>query len=143
MLEAEEQFKTAKAEYEHYANTVLPMEMFSVGLDKIVLSSGGSITRISKFYCQPNKNDKDRKEMANWLRTIPDGDSLISGVANVNSDYIQKLKSAGIPYDSSEKINTNSLKAFLANKVESGELTVDDIPKCIHFQEVSTVDIEL
>lgn len=143
LLEKEEAYKRAKSSYEHLANTILPMEMFSIGLDSMTLTSGGTIKRVSKFYCQPNKNDKDRKVMADWLRTIPDGTDLIKGTASVDVAFIDKLKSDGIPYDSSEKINTASMKAFLANKVSSGELDVDEIPDCIHFQEVSTVEIDV
>ena len=52
--------QTKKA-YEHYANVIIPQQMFSAGIDSIGLSSGGSLKVKRNFYCQPNKNEADRK----------------------------------------------------------------------------------
>ena len=57
------------------------------------------------------------------------------------------LKEAGIPYVESESVNTNKLKAFLKDGigVSTGQqrFTIDDIPKCMHFQEVTVADIQV
>ena len=43
MLEAQVIAEQAKKEYEHFANVIIPQEMFSAGVDSIGLASGGSL----------------------------------------------------------------------------------------------------
>ena len=43
MLETQTLAEQAKKEYEHYANVIIPQEMFSAGIDSIGLASGGSL----------------------------------------------------------------------------------------------------
>jgi hypothetical protein len=136
----------AKKEYEHYAHVVIPQEMFSAGVDSIGLSSGGSLKIKRNFYCQPNKNAEDRATIANWLRTNG-GDYLIKHDASVSAADMDRLKDNGIPFVENTSVNTTSLKSFIKDKlgVTTGvqQITVDDIPKCIHFQEVTTVELEV
>ena len=68
MLETQAAAEQAKKEFEHYANVIIPQEMFSAGVDSIGLSSGGSLKIKRNFYCQPNKNPEDRKTIVEWLR---------------------------------------------------------------------------
>lgn len=146
MLQLQAEADQAKKEYEHYANVIMPQEMFSVGIDSITLSSGGAIRVKHNFYCQPNKNPADKKIIADWLRANG-GEHLIKCEASVSPDDIAVLESAGIPYIESTSVNTASLKAFLKDKIgaTSGiqQINVEDIPKCIHFQEVTTVELEV
>ena len=51
----------AKKAYEHFANVIIPQEMFSAGVESIGLSSGGSLKVKRNYYCQPNKNEEDRR----------------------------------------------------------------------------------
>ena len=143
--EAEAALDAAKKEYQHWANVVLPQEMYACGIESVTLSSGGSISLKRNFYCQPNKNEADRKVMAAWLREHG-GAHLIVEEAQVGPDDVPRLKEAGIPYIESESVNTNKLKAWLKDGigVTSGQqkFTIDDIPKCIHFQEVTVADIQ-
>ena len=143
--EAEEALDSAKKEYEHWANVVLPQEMYSCGIESLTLSTGGSISLKRNFYCQPNKNADDRKIMADWL-CEHGGAHLIVSEAQVDSEDVPLLKEAGIPFVESTSINTQRLKAFLKDGigVSSGQqrFTIDDIPKCMHFQEVTTADIQ-
>ena len=142
----EEALDTAKKEYQHWAGTILPQEMFSCGVESLTLASGGTVSLKRNFYCQPNKNEADRKVMVEWLRENG-GAHLIVEEAQVGKDDVHLLKDAGIPYVESKSVNTNKLKAFLKDGigVSTGQqrFTIDDIPKCMHFQEVTIADIQV
>ena len=146
MLNKEVEYEQAKKEYEHFANVILPQEMFSVGLTSLTLANGGQINVQHKYYCQPNKNEADRKTMSDWLREHQ-GEHLIKSIANVDAADVDKLKDNGIPYTEKNDINTNSLKAFLMDglglKGGVQKFTVEDIPACIHFQEVSFAELTM
>ena len=146
MLDTEAAAKEAKKEYDYYASSVLPMEMLNVGIDELKLSSGGRLKIERKFYCQPNKNDADRLVIAQWLQS-QGGKNLIKESANVDKAFLQKLKDNEIPFKELKDINTNSLKAFIKDKlgIDGGtqQIQMEDIPECIHFQEVSYVEVEL
>lgn len=145
-MEAETAAEQAKKEYEHYAHVVLPAEMRACGVDSISLSSGGTMSIKHNFYCQPNKNSSDRKIIADWLHAHG-GAHLIEHDATVSADDIDKLDAEGIPYIENAVVNTSRLKSFLKDGIgaTSGvqQFTVEDIPACIHFQEVNTVEINL
>lgn len=146
MLAAQAEAERTKKEFEHYANVLIPMEMFSAGIDSICLVSGGVLRVKRNFYCQPNKNDADKKVIADWLRANG-GDYLIKHDASVSAQDMEKLDAQGIPYVENTSVNTTSLKAFIKDKlgVTTGvqQITIDDIPKCVHFQEVTTVELEV
>jgi len=145
-LAAEEAAVQAKKEYEHYAHVVLPAEMRACGVDSISLSTGGTMSIKHNFYCQPNKNEADRKIIADWLRAHG-GAHLIVHDATVSADDMDKLDAEGIPYIENATVNTASLKSFLKEGIgaTSGvqQFTIEDIPACVHFQEVNTVEINL
>lgn len=137
--------QTKKA-YEHYANVIIPQQMFSAGIDSIGLSSGGSLKVKRNFYCQPNKNEADRKTIVKWLRENGGG-HLVKHDASVSAEDMDKLDAQGIPYIENTSVNTISLKAFLKDKIGATtgvqQISIDDIPACIHFQEVTTVELEV
>ena len=146
MLTKEAELDQAKKEYEHFANVILPQEMFSVGLTSMTLVDGSQINVQHKYYVQPNKNDADRKIIADWLRENK-GEHLIEAIANVSKEDIDKLKSQGIPYVEKTDVNSNALKAFLTDglglKGGVQKFTVEEIPACIHFQEVSYAELSI
>lgn len=146
MLAAQVEADRAKKEFEHYANVVIPQEMFSAGIDSIGLSSGGSLKIKRNFYCQPSKGDADRKKIVEWLRANG-GDHLVKHNASVSAEDMSKLEQNGIPYIENTNVNTTSLKAFLKDKIGATtgiqQISIEDIPACIHFQEVTTVEIEV
>ena len=146
MLTKQAELEQATKEYEHFANVILPQEMFSVGLTSMTLVNGGQINVQHKYYVQPNKNDTDRKIMADWLRKNQ-GEHLIKAIANVNKEDIDKLKEQGIPYVEKTDVNSNALKAFLTDglglKGGVQKFTVEEIPACIHFQEVSYAELSM
>jgi len=132
--------------YEHYANVVIPQQMFSAGIDSIGLSSGGSLKVKRNFYCQPNKNAEDKATIAKWLRENG-GEHLIKHDATVSAVDFDKLQESGVPYIENTSVNSQSLKAFLKDKIGATtgiqQISIDDIPACIHFQEVTTVELEV
>jgi hypothetical protein len=146
MLAKEAEYQQAKKEYEYYAHSILPMEMFNAGVSSLELISGGKLAYEHKYYCQPNKNEEDKQRIAQWLREH-DGSNLIKERATVDAAQIDKLKDAGIPYTEIADFNTNSLKAFIKDKLGAtggtAQIQITDIPDCIHFQEVGIVSIDV
>lgn len=146
MLEAQTLAEQAKKEFEHYANVIIPQEMFSAGVDSISLSSGGSLKVKRNFYCQPNKNPADKAKIAAWLRANGGG-HLVKHDASVSATDMDKLEQNGIPFVENTSVNTTSLKSFLKDKlgVTTGvqQIKIEDIPPEIHFQEVTTVELEV
>jgi hypothetical protein len=136
----------AKKAYEHYANVIIPQEMFSAGINSISLKTGGTLSIKHNFYCQPNKNAEDRKKIVEWLRAN-DGGHIIEHDASVSAEDMEKLDKNGIPYIENTSVNTAKLKSFIKDGIGATtgvqRFTIDDIPACIHFQEVTTVDIEV
>lgn len=146
MLEAQALADQAKKEFEHYANVIIPQEMFSAGVDSIGLSSGGSLKVKRNFYCQPNKNPEDKKKIVEWLRANGGG-HLVKHDASVAAEDMDRLQKNGIPFIENTSVNTTSLKAFLKDKIGATtgvqQIAVEDIPACIHFQEVTTVELDI
>lgn len=146
MLETAAAADQAKKAFEHYANVIIPQEMFSAGVDTIGLASGGMLKVKRNFYCQPNKNAEDRAKIAKWLRENGGG-HLVKHDASVSAEDMNKLEQSGIPFVENTSVNTTSLKAFLKDKIGATtgvqQISIDDIPACIHFQEVTTVELEV
>jgi hypothetical protein len=146
-LEAEqkaEEADKAKKAYEHYANVILPSEMHSCGVDSIGLASGGMLSLKHNFYCQPNKNAEDRRAIVEWLREH-DGGHIVEHDATVAASDFKALEDSGIPFVENTVVNTQKLKSFLKDGIGATtgiqKFTIDDIPKCVHFQEVTTVEV--
>lgn len=146
MLAAAEAAEKAKKEYEHYANVVIPSEMHSCGINSISLTSGGTLSIKHNFYCQPNKNAEDRKKIVEWLRAH-NGGHIVEHDATVGAEDFDKLSEADIPFVENTVVNTAKLKSFLKDGIgaTSGvqQFSIDDIPACIHFQEVTTVELDV
>jgi hypothetical protein len=148
MLQAEALFDAAKQEYEYYSNSVLPMEMYNAGVSRLDLLDGGTMIYERKYFCTPNKNEADKKKMADWLK-VQGGEHLIKERAAVDASKFEALKAAGIPFTEICDFNTNSLKAFLKDKLGASatggvaQIQISDIPECMHFQEAGTVSIDI
>lgn len=144
MEKKEKEFERAKKAFQHFANVVVPQQMYAAGVDSVSLSGGGTLRIKYSYYCQPNKNEADQKVIAEWLKAHK-GEHLIEHKAAVSPDDISLLKENDIPYIESSSVNTIRLKAFLKDGigVTTGQqqFTLDEIPKCIHFQVIPTVEI--
>lgn len=136
----------AKKEFEHYANVVIPSEMHSCGVNSISLASGGSLSIKHNYYCQPNKNAEDRAKIVTWLREH-NGGYIVQHDATVAAEDMDKLDSNGIPFIENTSVNTQKLKSFLKDGIGATtgvqQFTIEDIPACVHFQEVTTVELEV
>jgi hypothetical protein len=146
LLQAEAEYKMAVQEFETYGNNVLATAMLNAGVSRVDLIDGGTLEYTRRFHISPNKNATDRKIIADWLRQHG-GDNLIKSQAAVDTSAIPTLEENGIPYMELAEVNSNSLKAFIKDKIGASggvaQLTIDDIPAQIHFQEVGEVTIEL
>lgn len=145
MIDTEVAAKKAAAEYKHYAEVVVPMQMKASGLDSVKLVSGGTLSIKHNLYCQPNKNEKDQKIMADWL-IKHGGEGIVKQEARVDQSSLDSLSEAGIPYAVTTSINTNSLKAFIKNALGLSKgavkrIDVADIPPCIHFSMIDTAEV--
>lgn len=140
----EEELDRAKKALQHFAQVVLPQQMYAAGVDSITLSDGGKLEIKNNYYCKPNKNPADKAAIYKWLREH-NGSYLIEQKAEVSNIDVDKLESAGIPYVETSDVDTRRLKAFLKDGLGltngNQQFTVDDIPSCIHFQIVSTAEI--
>lgn len=145
-LAAEAAAEQAKKEFEHYANVVIPSEMHSCGINSISLSSGGTLSLKHNFYCQPNKNAEDRKKIVEWLREHGGG-HIVEHDATVSAEDMNKLEDNNIPFIENTSVNTQRLKSFLKDGIGATtgvqQFAIDEIPACIHFQEVTTVEIDM
>ena len=145
-LAAEAAAEQAKKEFEHYANVVIPSEMHSCGINSISLASGGSLSLKHNFYCQPNKNAEDRKKIVEWLREH-NGGHIVEHDATVSAEDMELLDKNGIPFIENTVVNTQKLKSFLKDGIGATtgvqQFAIDEIPACIHFQEVTTVEIDM
>lgn len=143
-LDAEAVLEAAKKEYEHFANVILPQEMFSCGIDSISLSTGGTIQLKRTFYCKPNKNEEDKRIIAEWLRSHG-GAHIVEHDATVSAEDMNALNENNIPFIENTTVNTAKLKSFLKDGIGATtgvqKFTISDIPKCMHFQEVTVAEI--
>jgi hypothetical protein len=84
--------------------------------------------------------------MAEWLRNNG-GQHLVKASGRVSEAQLEKLIAAEIPFTEVDDINTNSLKAFLKAGIGAGsglvQFQIQDIPSCMHFQEVGVVSIDV
>lgn len=145
LTQKEAELAQAKKEYEHYASNILPSVMFSAGVESLKLQDGHMLNVKRAYYCSPNKNPEDKKAMADWLMANG-GEHLIKRTITAGEDSINALKEAGIPFAEDSSVNTSSLKSFLKDKlgITSGvaQIQMDDIPKCMHFAEVTVAEID-
>jgi hypothetical protein len=138
----EEAFKKAKEEYERYRTVDLPNAMLQAGVSLVETADGDRIEIRNKYYCNPNKNDEDRKKIGEWLSKW--GASHLIKRTAVVSD-IERLSEAGIPHVEKWDMNTNTLKAWIKDQlgVNGGAalFSTSDIPECVHFNQIDEAEI--
>lgn len=143
VVEAELSLKEAKRKYDEYRMKVLPTAMLSAGIYSLSLEDGSSIIIKNKFYCNPNKNDEDRKVIGEWLKAHG-GEHLIERTAVIDEAHINDIKD--IPHTEKWDMNTNRLKAWIKSQlgIDGGvaNISIQDIPNCIHFTQVDEVEID-
>jgi translation initiation factor 2 alpha subunit (eIF-2alpha) len=132
-------------EYDTYRFQTLPAAMQSAGVLSVTTSDGHNIEVKNKFYCNPNKNDNDRKVIGEWLKKYG-AEHLIKKMALVDGAQLDELKETGVPYVEKWDMNTNSLKAWIKDQLGLGkagvaQISTSDIPECIHFIQVDEVEL--
>ena len=95
---------------------------------------------------EAKENAEDRKKIVEWLRAH-NGDHIIEHDATVSADDMDKLSANDIPFIENTVVNTQRLKSFLKDGIGATtgvqQFTIEDIPACVHFQEVTTVEIDM
>lgn len=144
MIEAKEAAEQAEKEFNEFSRNVMP-DLFKMnGLDALRLEDGSVVQVVTKTTCSINKNDKDRNNVAEWLRAH-DAAHLIKSECIVPTSQIDKLKSNGIIYEEETTMNTNSVKAFvldqLGQKGAPATITKEDLPKGLNFFQFDEMEI--
>lgn len=144
-IELQEQADKAKQDYEKYKASTVVAAMTSAGVYTLQDENGLTIKLENNYFLQPNKNDADRKLIAEWLKK-QGGDHLLKHQGIVPEGELEKLKAANIPFDDKTDVNTNSLKAFLLDAlgVKKGgvaKIKLEDIPECMHFVVAQDVKV--
>lgn len=143
-LDAEAALEKATKEYEKYSRETIP-ELFKFnGLETLELSDGSRVSIVTKTTCSLNKNDKDKANVAEWLRQQGAGD-LVKSELHVPSSQLALVKQAGIIHEEVTTMNTNSVKAYLltalGQKGEKATITINDLPKGINFYQYDEVEV--
>lgn len=143
--DANEKYKQALKEYEHYANTVLPMQMYECGISEITLDDGSKMSCKTSYYCSPNKNKEDKEKMVAWLNEHGGG-HLCKKWLEVGTDTEKILRENKVPFVESGSFDSRSIKAFLTSLIGAkggvAQVSFEDIPKEFHFTKVDSVVIE-
>jgi hypothetical protein len=134
---AEAALKDAKQACDTYKATVVVAAFTSAGITSIQDDQGNSVKLKPEYYCNPNKNDDDRKKLAVWLEKNGGG-HLLKHEGRVSVDQYASLEEAGIPFVDKREVNTNSLKSYLIDLLgykEGGQarISLGDIPEHVHF----------
>lgn len=144
MEQAQEALDKATKEYEDYVHNTFCQVFRANGLESFRLSDGTRINVITKTSCSINKNDKDKEAVAQWLREHG-ASELVKSELHVTSEHKQELDFMGIPNEETTTMNTNSVKAWLIDQLGQkggvAQITVEDIPKGIHFFQYDDVEI--
>lgn len=133
---AEEAYKAADKAYYDYATSELPRLMAANGLTSLTMVDGSVLKTKVNSHCAINKNREDRARVASWLKEHG-GSALVKEELVVPVANKTELLTAGVPFEESMEMNTNSVKAFLIDALgQNGSPAVInrmDIPKGINF----------
>ena len=143
MFEKQLVYDQARKEYDDYKATVVLASMTSAGLNSLEDDEGNFIKLETRFHCNPNKNDADRKIINEWLAS-QGGGFLVKRQGIVEAEQLDMMRNAGIPFAEKTDMNTNSLKAFLKDllgysKGGVSKIALEDIPDQMHFIITSEV----
>lgn len=141
---ATENLKKAQDAYDDFSQHVLP-DLFKMnGLDMLRTDDGAIVRVITTTRCSINKNDADKQNVAEWLRSH-NGESLVKSECICPSSQLPALKNAGIIYQEETTMNTNAVKAFLLDQLgQKGSpavITKEDLPKGLNFYQYDEMEI--
>lgn len=141
---ATEALKKAQDAYDDFSQHVLP-DLFKMnGLDMLRTDDGAIVRVITTTRCSINKNDADKQNVAEWLRSH-NGESLVKSECICPSSQMAALKANGIIYQEETTMNTNAVKAFLLDQLgQKGSpavITKEDLPKGLNFYQYDEMEI--
>lgn len=144
MIEAEEAFKKAEKAYQDYSRTVMP-DLFKMnGLDALRLDDGSTVRVVTKTQCSINKGDVDRNNVAKWLREHG-AEQLVKSECIVPVSQKEAMVAAGIIFEETMTMNTNSVKAFLLDQLGQkgapATISKEDLPKGLNFFQFDEMEI--
>ena len=144
MMQAEEAFKKATNDYNNYSRTVMP-DLFKMnGLDMLQMDDGSIVRVATKTCCSINKDDKDKANVAKWLREH-EGEELVKAECIVPVSQEDAMKRAGIIYEEKTTMNTNAVKAFLLDQLGQkgapAKITKEDLPKGLNFYQFDEMEV--
>lgn len=144
MMEAEEAFKKAEADFLNYSRTVMP-DLFKMnGLDMLQMDDGSIVRVATKTNCSINKNDADKANVAKWLREH-NGEDLVKAECIVPVSQEDAMKRAGIIFEEKTTMNTNAVKAFLLDQLGQkgapATITTADLPKGLNFYQFDEMEV--
>lgn len=145
MDEAEEAYNRAKMAYDTYRSITMPQKLRNAGVEQCTLDDGMTVSIKQEVTCSPNKNDKDKAALCDWLHTH-DADFLVKKTYSVGEQDLEKLKSLGINYMEQAAVNTNSLKSWLKSQlgldgISAPVMEQADVPEYIHFYVRETTEV--
>lgn len=146
MMEAEEAFKKAEADYLNYSRTVMP-DLFKMnGLDLLKMDDGSIVRVVTKTTCSINRNDADRANVAKWLREH-NGEDLVKSECIVPTSQKEKMEAAGVIYQEETTMNTNAVKAFLLDQLGQKDspamITKEELPKGLNFYQFDEMEVTI
>ena len=141
---AQEALDKATKQYTDYAQHTLP-DLFRLnGIESLAMSNGSTVSVVTKTSCSINKNDRDKANVAQWLREH-DGESLVKSELIVPPSQKEKLQQMQVTFDENTTMNTNSVKAFvisqLGQKGGPATITTEDLPKGLNFYQFDDMEI--
>ena len=93
--EAEEALHKAEAAYDKFVKETFCQVFRANGLESLLLADGRRINVVTKTTCSINKNDKDKSNVAEWLRQH-NGAELVKSELHVTSDHKSQLARTGL-----------------------------------------------
>lgn len=146
MDNAEMAYNQAKMAYDTFRSVTMPQKLRNAGVEQCTLDSGLTIAIKQEITCSPNKNDKDRAALCDWLHEH-EADYLVKKTYSVGEEDIEKLKAMGINFMEQSAVNTNSLKSWLKSQlgydgISAPVMELTDVPDYVHFYVRETTEVK-
>ena len=127
VVEAERLLKQAQNAYREITDDQLPAALDAVGLEKFTMKDGSEIS-VKETYHASNPVNR-RPEAYTWLRDHDFGDIVKNNVTvsfgrgedKAAKDFVDLCDTKGYVPDQIEKVEPSTLRAWLRERVESGD----------------------
>ena len=127
VVEAERLLKQAQNAYREITDDQLPAALDAVGLEKFTMKDGSEISVMETYHASIPVNR--RPEAYTWLRDHDFGDIVKNNVTvsfgrgedKAAKDFVDLCDTKGYVPDQIEKVEPSTLRAWLRERVESGD----------------------